>query len=193
MSRARLVERAYRAMVRLYPRRFRDEYGEDMVRLIREQCRDESAWRIAARSTVDLAIAIPTQHLEARMNRAPSALVPLVYAVFALGGVALAIVGGSDPTSSVIGLAVALGAGTLGILAWRRAAPGRATTPTGTWWKFLAAGPCLIGLVIVASGAGVNAWFLGLVTVLTAVVSTATGVVLGLAHLWNRRVRGNPA
>jgi hypothetical protein len=193
VSRARLVERAYRALMRLYPRRFRDKYGNDMVMLIREQCRDESAWRVAARSTLDLAIAIPTQHLEARMNRAPSALVPLVYTVFAIGGVVLAIVGGSDPASLVIGLGVAIGTGTLGILAWRRATPIRATTRTGAWWKFLAAGPCLIALVIVASGAGVNAWFLGVITVLVALVSMATGLVLGLAHLWNRRVRSNLA
>jgi hypothetical protein len=108
--------------MKLYPRRFRDEYGNDMVRLIREQCRDESIWRVAARSTVDLAIAIPTQHLEARMNRAPRALVPLVYTVLAIAGIALAIIGGSNVASFAIGLAVAIGAGTLAILAWRRAA-----------------------------------------------------------------------
>jgi hypothetical protein len=191
VSRARLVERAYRALLRLYPRRFRDQYGRDMVLLIREQCRDESAWRVAARSTIDLAIAIPTQHLEARMDRAPSTLVPLVYTVVAIGGVVLAIVGGSDPASLAIGLGVAIGSATLGIVAWRRAAPTRATR-TGAWWKFVVAGPCLIALVIVASGAGVNAWYLGLVTMLIALVSMATGLVLGLAHLC-RRVRSNPA
>jgi hypothetical protein len=193
VSRERLVERAYRALVRLYPRRFRDEYGSDMVLLIREQCREESAWRVAVRSTVDLAIAIPTQHLEVRMNRAPRSLVPLVYTVVATAGVVSAIVGGTDGTSLAIGLGVAIGAGTLAIVAWRRAAPTRDTTRTGAWWKFLAVGPCLIATVIVASGAGVNAWFLGVITVLVAFALFAIGLVLGLAHLWNRRVRTNPA
>jgi len=192
VSRERLVEHAYRALIRLYPRRFRDEYGNDMVLLIRDQCRDESALRVAARSTVDLAIAIPTQHLEARMNRAPRPFVPLVHAVLAIAGIALAIVGGSNVASLAIGLGIAIGSGTLAILAWRRAAPMRSATGTGAWWKFLAAGPCLIAAVIVAAGAGIEAWYLGMITVLVALVSIATGLVLGLAHLWSR-VRSNPA
>jgi fatty-acid desaturase len=65
----------------------------------------------------------------------------------------------------------------------------RDTPPvTAWWWKFLLAGPCLVALVIVAAGVGVNAWYLGMFTVLAAFVSTAMGVVLLLARLFSHRV-----
>ena len=66
------------------------------------------------------------------------------------------------------------------------------TTLTTNWWKYLVAGPCLIALVIIAAGAGVEAWFLGMACVLTAFVLTAIGLVLGVSHLFNRRTRGIP-
>ena len=34
-------ERAYRALLRAYPRKLRDEYGEEMARLFRDLCREE--------------------------------------------------------------------------------------------------------------------------------------------------------
>jgi hypothetical protein len=187
MTRDRVSVRAYRALTRLYPRRFRDEYGTDMVVLVRDQCRDEAAWRVFPRLLVDLAITIPTQHLEARMRRAPSPLVPLIYLAVAAAGLLAAIAGGTNVTALVIGLGIALIAGTIGVTAWRRAAPVRETTLTANWWKFLTAGPCLIATVIVAAGLGVEAWYLGLATVLIAFVSIAIGLVLGVSHTVNHR------
>ncbi len=193
MSRDSLAIRVYGALVKLYPRGFREEYGADMVRLMREQGREESAWWVFARSLVDLAISIPTQHLETRMRRAPNPLVPLVYVMAAAAGLLVAILGGSEPAALVLGLGLAVVAGVIGTVAWRRAAPVRTRTAvTATWWKFLLAGPCLAALVIIAAGAGVEAWYLGMVVVLAAFVSTATGLVLGLAHLFTHRLRGNP-
>jgi len=55
--------RAYGALVALYPREFRDEYGADMVQLARDACRDDPTWLVAGRVLVDLAVSIPTQHL----------------------------------------------------------------------------------------------------------------------------------
>ena len=123
MKSDRFVVRSYGAIVKLYPRQFRDEYGPDMVLLFREQCSDESAWRVLARVAVDLAITIPNQHLETRMRRTPSPLVPLLYLAFSAAGLFVAIVGGSNRSGRVIGLSVALGAGVVGALAWRRTAP----------------------------------------------------------------------
>ena len=51
------------------------------------------------------------------------------------------------------------------------------TTLTTNWWKYLVA-VALIVLVIIAAGAGVEAWFLGMACVLTAFVLTAIGLVL---------------
>ena len=185
--------RAYGALLRLYPRRFRDQYGADMVLLIREQRTEESASRVFVRSMVDLAISIPTQHLEARMRKAPSPLVPLAYAIAAVAGLLLAILGGTNPAMLVLGLTLAVVAGAIATTAWRRSRPvGNTRAVTATWWKFLVTGPCLAAFVIIASGVGVEAWYLGMVVVLAAFVSTATGLVLGLAHLFAHHLRGNP-
>jgi hypothetical protein len=49
------------------------------------------------------------------------------------------------------------------------------------------------GLAVVAGTIARRAWrYLGMVVVLTAFVSTATGLVHGLAHLFTHRLRGNP-
>ena len=189
MKRERFVVRSYGALVKLYPRHFRNEYGTDMVLLFREQCSDESAWRVFARVAVDLAITIPSQHLETRMRRTPSPLVPLLYLALSAAGLVVAIAGGTNRAGVVIGLCVALGAGVVGVLAWRRAAPIQPKSLAAGWWKFVVAGPCLIALVIVAAGVGVEAWFLGIAIVLAAFVLTAIGIVLAGVHLLHRRSR----
>jgi hypothetical protein len=190
VSRDAFAIRVYWALIRLYPRRFRDEYGADMALLMREQCCDEPTGRVFARVVMDAAISIPSQHMEARMRRAPNRLVPLMYMTAAAAGLLVAILGGSEPATLVLGLCLAAIAGTIGAFAWRRSAPVRETQPLATsWWKFLVAGPCLVALVIVAAGAGVNAWYLGMVTVLAAVIAVALGVVLALAHFFGRRTR----
>jgi len=183
MKRKRFSVRAYAALVRLYPRQFRDEYGADMAQLFCDQCNDDPPWRVCARSALDLAITIPHQHLETRMRRIPTPLVPLFYLALAAAGLLLVIVGGTDSATLTVGLGIALAAGTVGIVAWRRAAPMHTANVSAGWWKFLAAGPCLIALVIVAAGMGVEAWFLGIVTVLFAIVLIVTGLVLGGMHL----------
>jgi hypothetical protein len=192
MSHERVVTRAYSALTWLYPRRFRNEYGTDMVSLFREQCQDEPAWRVLTRTALDLAITIPTQHLEAKMPRTPSPLVALIYLAIAVAGLLLAVVGGSNAATAIIGLAIALVAGTVGAAAWRRATPVRETTVTGHWWKFLVAGPCLIALVIIAAGIGAEAWYLGIVSVLTGFTLIVIGLVLGASHLVNHRIRRIP-
>ncbi len=52
-----------------------------------------------------------------------------------------------------------------------------------SWWKPLVVGAVLIVAVIVGSGVGFDAWFLGFFTVLLACLLIAAGVVLGLVHL----------
>jgi hypothetical protein len=190
VSGERVAVRTYRACTRLYPSRFRTEYGADLVALFRDQCRDEPLWRVLSRVAVDLAITIPSQHLETNMRRSNRRLVPFTYIAVAAGGLLLALVGGTTAATMVIGLGIALAAGTIGVVAWRRAAPVHDRSLGANWWKYLVAGPCLIALVIVAAGAGVESWFLGMACVLIAFVLTAVGLVLGLAQLFNRRPRG---
>ena len=193
MSREPLPIRVYALLLHTYPRRFRDEYGPDMVLLVRDQLRDEPAPRVLARSAVDLAITIPTQHLEAHMGT-PSRLVPLLYLVVAAAGLALVVLGGTQRESLVIGLLLAAGAGVIGIAAWRQTSHVHtATSLTSEWWKLLLTGPILIAGVILAAGVGIEAWFLGIAAVLTALGCIALGAALGIAHLIKTHVHSAPA
>ena len=56
-----------------------------------------------------------------------------------------------------------------------------------SWWKPLVVGAVLVLAVIVGSGVGIDAWFLGFFAVILACLLIAVGVVLGLAHLVARR------
>ena len=64
MTGDRGLVRVYHALVGLYPRLFRDDYGADMVQLLRDQCADEPAWRVCGRAVLDLALT----HMEAHMT-----------------------------------------------------------------------------------------------------------------------------
>lgn len=189
MNGDRATVRVYRSLLCLYPREFRDEYGADMVQLIRDQCGDEPSWQVGARCALDLAVAIPTQHMEAHMNRPSTHLVPLLYAAVAAAGLLFAIVGGSNITISVIGLCIAVAAGTIAAVSWKRSGPVGARLSTDGWWKLVLAGPCIILVLIVAAGFGVEAWEVMMLSLLVAFVATATGVLLGVARLAQRRSR----
>ena len=52
-----------------------------------------------------------------------------------------------------------------------------------SWWKPLVVGAVLVLAVVVGSGVGIDAWFLGFFAVILACLLIAVGVVLGLAHL----------
>jgi hypothetical protein len=182
-----VIARIYGSLLVLYPRGFRDAYGPDMVQLFEDQCRDEPTWRVCARSFLDLAITVPAQHLEFHMHLSPASVVSTIYLTIAFAGVAVAAVGGTNRMSLVMGLVIAVGAGFVGILARRGAAPTGRGSVRARWWKFLVAGPVLIGAVILAAGLGVEAWFLGIATVLMAIALFMTGLVLAVARLAERR------
>lgn len=182
----------YSMLIGLYPRRFRDEYGADMVQLLREQYAAEPAWRVWGRAAADLALTIPTQQLEAHMNRVPNHLVPLLNTALAAAGVLLAILGGTNLTMLIVGLCIAVAAGAMAVIGWRRAAPIGANIATVGWWKLVVAGPCIVIAVIVAAGIGVEAWYLGILLVLFACVLTGTGLLLGVLRLTNRRTPNLP-
>jgi hypothetical protein len=180
------MERAYAALVALYPRRFRDEYGADLVSLFRDQCHDEATSRVLGRAVVDLILTVPHQHLEARMHRNPTPALTIFYAAASVAGLGLAAVGGSAIGVVALGLAVAFAFGALAATTWRRAAPAMERTTTSGWWKFVLAGPALIAAVVVAGGLGVEAWEVGMVTAFLGIVLLAVGVVLGIVHAAGR-------
>ena len=188
----------YRALLRLYPRRFRDEYGPDMALLVADQLRDEPAVRVWARCIVDLAITLPTRHLEAHMNRPPTPLVPLLFAVLSLTGLGLAVIGGSSLGMLAFGMSVAAVAAALGVLAWRYTRPVAVGRPVvAHWWKFLIVGAAVLAAVIVVTTAtgevDGSMWWPTMITVVCALMLVATGLVLGVAHRTRNRPRNVPS
>jgi hypothetical protein len=189
--------RVYRLLVRLYPERFREEYGPDLVALVADQLRDEPTWRVLARSAVDLALTLPARHLEAHMDRSPTPLVPALFGALALSAVIVGATVG-HPLVLLASIAVGITAGWLGLLAAHRARPLTQPRPaTAHWWKLLAAGAGLLAaLIAITTATGElpdGGWLIAMVTGLTALVLLGAGIVLGIAHLAARARRGAPA
>lgn len=177
----------YELLLRAYPRSFRDDYGPDMVLLFARQLREESAGRIWARGIVDLALTVPSQHLEHHMKR-PSPIVALAFTALSVAGVLLALIGGSSPLPLVGGLSVAVAAGGLAFLSWQRTQGIAAAPPvTAHWWKLLAGGAGVLSAVaIVTTITGEvteGLWLPMMVTILFGLSGLVGGLILGLAHL----------
>ena len=184
----------YRAMLRLYPRSFRAEYGEDMVQLMHDQLRDESAPRVWTRTALDLVISIPTRHVEGHMSRPSPMLVPLVFACLGLAALASAVVVGSS-FGVVAFLAVLAGAFASVAYAAARFAHvirDRAAL-TGCWWQVFGLGAAILASdVVVANAVGdfPGHWWYAFIGVLfLSFVMIAAGAVLGLGHLAGRSAR----
>lgn len=178
----------YRTLLRLYPRRFRDEYGPDMALLFADQLRDEPAARVWVRGMVDLAITVPTRHLEAHMNRPPTPVAPLLFVVVSLTGVCIAVIGGSSLGMLAVGLSVAAVAAALAAAAWRHTRPVAVARPaTAHWWKFLTGGAgILVAVIVLTTATGEvddSMWWPMVITVVGALLLLGTGVVLGVARL----------
>lgn len=188
-----LLVRAYGALIKLYPRRFRDEHGADMIQLIREASDDETTARLCWLIVADLTLSIPTQHLETHVHRTPTHLVPLLYTATAGAGVVLALAGGTNIALLVIGALIAVTAGIASVVTWRRAAPIGGLIETRHWWKFVVAGPVLVAAVIIGASLGIEAWEVGVLTVFLGFILTGTGLLLGLVRLTTRPSHALPS
>jgi predicted permease len=62
MTRNTPGERWYRRLLRLYPREFREEFGEEMTQLYRDRRRGESVWSLWRSLVVDLVKTAPSEH-----------------------------------------------------------------------------------------------------------------------------------
>lgn len=63
---------------------------------------------------------------------------------------------------------------------------------TDNWWKLLLSGLCIIAGILVAARLEVDAWELMMVSLLVAFVTTATGMLLGVARLAQRHSKAIP-
>jgi len=187
----------YGLLLRLYPRDFREEYGEDMVQLLRNQLRDENARRVWARTVLDVALTAPSIRLEAHMSRGTSA--PVVYGTATVASIVLAVVAGTTVGVSVVGLAGVLVFGALAFVAWRRARTLRSSPHADAhWWKYLAIGGVALAAVVVSANLaddemseGMWAVFFG--GLLFSVGLIAAGLILGVTHAVHARRGRAPA
>jgi hypothetical protein len=175
----------YRALLRFYPRHFRDEYGLDMALLFANQLHDEPAGRVWVRGAVDLAITVPARHLEAHMNRPPSSVVPLLFAALSAAGLLAGIAGGSNVAMLAAGAAVAMVFGVLAAKAWRQTRTVTTALPvTAQWWKLLATGAgALVAMILAEKATDLSLWWPMFMIVLASLITIAAGVLLGVVHL----------
>ena len=184
----------YRGLLRVYPARFRHEYQDDMALLFAEQLRDEPAAQVWTRSLIDVAITVPAQHLEAHMNRPPNPTVPVVFAALSVTGVVVALLGGSNLGIAGFGLAVAVVAGVLTLASWRRTRAVTAVRPASAhWWHVLVGGVGVLTTTIVVLniiGEVPDGWWVPMMIIFfIGIMTTATGLILGVTHLTTDRPR----
>jgi hypothetical protein len=176
--------RAYRALLVLYPRAFREEYGEDMAQLLAQQLRDEGTTRVWARTLLDLALTVPSLHLEVRMSRTSTA--PMVYGAGALACLLVLVLGGTSRGTALSGLAGVLVLGSLAVVSWRRSVTLGAAPAGSHWWRYLAAGGTGLGLTVGLANLGDElpdgTWYVFMAALLTSVVLLVVGAALGVAQ-----------
>lgn len=107
----------YRALVRLYPRSFRDHYADDLVLHFEDLARRDGARRAWRRTAVDLLVTVPRYRMETIMEPRHSALgVLLLVAVFALAGL-LGYFAGFAPALLLVIVSIAIAVAERGRLA----------------------------------------------------------------------------
>ena len=186
--------RLYRAAMWLYPPSFRREFAADLEQAFRDLRRDHgalSAWR---RTSVDLALSIPTEHLEAVMARTAAPATKLASAAVLAAALVGTFIFGRPAVwlPAVIIAAVAA-------LAYRHSrTPYReAVRASGRLWLwFLGAGVGLFAVLIGAHKVHDDwdwfPWRLLVVSVMVGWALIGTGVLLAIVDVVNR-VRHRPA
>lgn len=174
----------YRAVVGLYPRRFREEYGEDMVMVFEEMHADGRAASVWARTLRDAASSILVQRLETAMLK--KAFLPISFAV--LAGVVLVAVSARGVNNLLTFALTALvtgGAAVAALVYWyaNRAYVEPSDQLHRYWLHFLAVGVASIALVNVGTGLDVEApWLLLFATIIVGIMLVVIGAILGVWH-----------
>jgi hypothetical protein len=181
---------AYRHLTSLYPKSFRDEYRDDLVAVFTEQLDNEHTAHVWLFAVHDLIISIPSQHLEARMNRSASQSVTLIATVAMIAALVLGVVAGTGPVVGVFVWCaiVALVVATLARKASRRTS-GVDLGSTSRWRTYLAAGIVLLtSAVVVINVPPYNdrqlpgiVWVLMMMSLVTSVGLITVGITMGIA------------
>lgn len=145
--------RVYRRLVSCYPRRFTDEYAQDLAIVFALQLRELGPVRCWLRTLRDLGSTVPTQHLEVHMKRhmkqRAATTISTICLAFAIGSLVLALVLGTSMYALLM-LIVCAAAVALAVLSRKAAKPALALEASRSWKKFLIAGGALLTAVIVA-------------------------------------------
>lgn len=191
--------RLYRSLSALYPKWFRDEYGDDLVATFSEQLADESTRRVWSSTIRDLLVTVPARHMEARMNHPAPRTVAVTATGVTVAALVLAVAAGTGPVVGVFLLAAvaALIVATLGWTATRRA-DRNGSTVGSSWRTTLIVGVALLAAVIVVINvppfndrelpeAG---WLIMMLALVTSIGLITIGLTTGLAR---RRAHDAPA
>jgi hypothetical protein len=186
---------AYRVLLRLYPRSFRDEYGADMTQLFGDRLRDRGrrAWIEAG---PDLVRTVPVLRMEAAMTGLSTGARVVALAVIVLGAVAVSVGFGAGAAPLLIVIAAVAGTVALTRERWVLAAAFGVRAPlwrsvTQAWWAPLAA---VLGVAMLVFGVGTvfeaHNWG-GRVFGSAVMLAFAATMLLGLMRRPFDRVAGN--
>lgn len=141
----------YRALVTLYPRSFRMDYGEPMVQLFADRVRDVGA-KAWLRAVPDLVRTVPVERIEAVMSRlGPGAgVLALAFAVLGATAVSIGIGAGAAPIVVVAIVAVLVSQRRLFASLGGERAPLRHAV-VQAWWAPVAG---LLGAAMILAGIG---------------------------------------
>ena len=181
--------RAYRALLFLYPARFRREFGAQMVQLFRDQSRERGA-RAWLPVTRDLVVTLPMQYKEAFVNLNPQGKLLAAAIATTAGIVVIAVIGGAF---AALLLMLLLAWILMSLLKER----GAIASP-GLWWKLAASGAGLFALLFAVFAPpwpqswreavpGEVAWSVGFFGFVLAIVLIVTGMLTGLVQRVSRR------
>jgi hypothetical protein len=181
-------ERIYRALLFLYPRRFRRDYRDPLLQLYRDARRDRAAsW---LRLTGDVVMSVPVQYKETLRTMSTQTKLVVLAVVTATGIVVFAAIGGA---LLALALMLVLAWVLLSLLRERGARPS-----PGFWWKLTLSGVGILAFAILFFGGpwpdswreavpGELAWWSGFAIVALALVMIFTGIFTGIAGLASRR------
>jgi hypothetical protein len=167
--------RAYRALLRCYPKSFRREYEGQMLQAYTDRIRHDGAasWRILVREVSDAAIAATAMRWEHMMTRVVSIAVAFSLALLA------ALAAGPLPAVGIL-LVVAL-------IALGRARSRRPIDGANTWMKWAAFGvvalvPAVAILAISDEELSEIVWTLMALSILTGLALLTTGLVVAFSQ-----------
>ena len=101
----------YRSLLRLYPKRFRAHYGDDLVQQLADLIKDRGARAAWARTCIDLIVTVPRYRLESVMDEQHSETVVKVGITLLVAAGVVGLVTDFYPSIVPLVLALALGIG----------------------------------------------------------------------------------